>query len=234
MKVEKINSLDFDSLYKVLASNKISDVEKTEFVLSNRGKIKQIMTHAITDVEFKTLMDNRVLQKFRPLKNSYTKLGDKILLAKALNIPTSKVSDYVKEVTASLKDIDNMKFLPHGTMQMLKTYVYRHGSKDELITFLDYELTKTEDTLRCLYRNLEYHSGGVADYFIRPIHRMDNKTLIKVFTVVNKHIKLTQKSGKISEAESQKLAKWALVQIYKIQNNSKLINAIKTYKTLKC
>jgi hypothetical protein len=233
MRIEKINNLDFDSLYKVLTSNKITDVQKTEFVLSNRGQIKQIMTHAIDNVDFKNLMDNRVLQKFRPLKNSYTKWGDKIILAKALEMPASKIPAYIREISESLKDIENMKFLPHSTMEMLKTYVYRHGTKDELVLFLDYELTKSKDKLRCLYRNLEYHSGGVADYFIRPIHRMDNKTLIKVFTVVDKHIKLTQKSGKISEAESQKLAKWALVQIYKIQNNSKLINAIKTYKTLK-
>ena len=33
--------------------------------------------------------------------------------------------------------------------------------------------------------------------------------------------------------DSKKISKWALIRIYKIQNNSKLINAIKTYKVLK-
>ena len=115
---------------------------------------------------------------------------------------------------------------------MLKTYVYRHGSKDDLVAFLDYELKKAEDLTKSLYRTLEYYSGGVADYFIRPIHRMDNKTLIKLFDVINKNIKQKQIAGKLSEAESEEVAKYALLRIYEIQNNSKLINAIKTYKTL--
>ena len=178
-------------------------------------------------------MDNRVIQKFRPLKNSYTKWGDKIILAKALGIQNSEVPKYIKNVSETIADVENMDFLPHSTMEMLKTYVYRHGTKDELIMFLDYELSKAQDLLKCLYRTLEYHSGGVADYFIRPIHRMDNKTLIRVYDVVNKNIKKAQQAGKLSDAESKKVAKWALIQIYRIQNNSKLINAIKTYKTLK-
>ena len=233
MRVEKINNLDFDSIYKVLSSNKITDTEKTQFVLANRNEIKQIMTHEITEGDFKMLMDNRALQKFRPLKNSYTKWGDKIILAKALNIPVSEIPKYVKNVSESIKDIDNAKFLPQSTMEMLKTYVYRHGTKDEIVTFLDYELMKAEDLLKCLYRTLEYHNGGVADYFIRPIHRMDNKTLIKIFQVINKHIKIAEKNGDFDGVHSKKLAKWALIKIYKIQNNSKLINAIKTYNVLK-
>jgi hypothetical protein len=233
MRVEKISNLDFDAVYKILTSSKITDSQKTQFVLANRNEIKQIMTHEISAGDFKFLMDNRVLQKFRPLKNSYTKWGDKIILAKALDIPISEVPKYVKNVSDAIQDIDNAKYLPHSTMEMLKTYVYRHGTKDEIVTFLDYELTKTEDLLKCLYRTLEYYTGGVADYFIRPIHRMDNKTLIRVYGVINKNIKKSQEAGKISDAESKKIAKWALVQIYRIQNNSKFINAVKTYKTLK-
>ena len=61
---------------------------------------------------------------------------------------------------------------------------------------------------------------------------MDNKTLVKIYRMVDKHIKSCKLNGEISEAESEKIAKWALMRIYKIQNNSKLINAIKTYKTL--
>jgi len=115
---------------------------------------------------------------------------------------------------------------------MLKTYVYRHGSKDDLVNFLDYELKKSKNLVTTLYKTLTYYSGGVADYFIRPIHRMDNKTLIRVYNVIDKNIKESESMGLISEAESNKIAKWALVRIYKIQSNSKLINAIKTYKEL--
>ena len=128
-----------------------------------------------------------------------------------------------------MKDLD---FLPTETMEKLKTYVYRHGSKDELVNFLDYELQKSKDLTKSLYHTLEYYSGGVADYFLRPIHRMDNKTLVKIYRIIDKNIKHSLACGDMSDAHSKKLAKWALVRIYQIQNNSKLINAIKTYRTL--
>ena len=62
---------------------------------------------------------------------------------------------------------------------------------------------------------------------------MDNKTLIKIFNVIDKNIKINQEKGNIQEADSIKIAKYALIRIYEIQNNSKLINAIKAYKTLR-
>ena len=34
--------------------------------------------------------------------------------------------------------------------EMIKTYVYRHGSKDELVNFLDWELKHTRDILKTL------------------------------------------------------------------------------------
>ena len=72
--------------------------------------------------------------------------------------------------------------------------------KEQLVKFWDYKLGHIKDVIKYLYSTLEYNTGGIADYFVRPIHRMNNKTLIK---------------------------------LYHIQNNSKLINAVKTYKTLK-
>ena len=117
-------------------------------------------------------------------------------------------------------------------MEMLKTYIYRHGNKDEVVAFLDYELKTAQNLTKTLYSTLEYYNGGVADYFIRPIHRMDNKTLVKLYKIIHKNIKNLQVSGQYSEAESEKLALWALKKIYLIQNNSKFIKAIETYKIL--
>lgn len=233
MKVEKINDLNFDKVYKILTSNSITETQKTNFVIANRTQIKNIMENSINHVDFKTLMQNRTIQKFRPLKNSYTKMGDKIILAKALGIPTNKLPAHIKDLVKKINEIEDLNSLNHSTMEMIKTYIYRHGTKDEIVTFLDYELTVAKDKVKCLYKNLQYYSGGIADYFIRPIHRMDNKTLIKVYSVINKGIKSAEKNGEISSAESKKIAKWALIQIYKIQNNSKLLNAIKTYDILK-
>lgn len=233
MKVDKINDLNIDKIYKVLTSTSITEAQKTSFVLANRAQIKHILENSINHVDFKTIMKNRTIQKFRPLKNSFTKAGDKIILAKALDIPANKIPAYIKELTKKMYELENSKHLDIPTLEMIKTYVYRHGSKDELVTFLDYELKFAKDKLKYIYKNLQYYSGGIADYFIRPIHRMDNKTLVKIYNIIDKNIKIAEKNGEITPAESAKLAKWALIEIYKIQNNSKLINAIKTYEILK-
>ena len=233
MKIEKIEPISWEYVQKVMASNKLTEAQKTQFVRSNRTKINEVIETKITSAEFKGLMENRPLQKFRPLKNSYTKMGDKIILAKALGIQPSQVADHIKNVVNSMKDINDLGFLPIDNFEIIKSYVYRHGSKDELVAFLDYELTKSKHVVDSLYKNLNYYAGGIADYFIRPIHRMDNKTLVKLYNIVDKHINISRQNGLITDEESKKLTEWTLIQIYKIQNNSKLINAIKTYKTIK-
>ena len=233
MKVEKIEPISWEYVQKIMASNKLTEAQKAQFVRTNRVKIKEVIETKITNAEFKGLMENRPLQKFRPLKNSYTKMGDKIILAKALGIEPSQVADHIKNIANSMKDVDNLDFLSIDNFEMIKSYVYRHGTKDELVAFLDYELTKSKHVVDSLYKNLNYYAGGIADYFIRPIHRMDNKTLVKLYNVIDKHINISRQNGIITDEESIKLAEWTLIQIYKIQNNSKLINAIKTYKTIK-
>lgn len=233
MEITRVENLDFKKLMHVLSSSEISEKQKFEFVQKNKPQVEQIMKIKISSLDYKTLMQKRSLKKFRPIKNSFTKKGDKLILAKALNVNPAGVNDYIRKTSDAIKNINKIDFLSPEKMEMLKTYVYRHGSKDELVNFLDYELMKSKNILKSLYTTLEYHNGGVADYFIRPIHRMDNKTLIKIFNVINKNIKLNLKENNISEAECEKIAKWALVKIYKIQNNSKFINAFKTYNVLK-
>ncbi len=233
MKINKVENLDFETIYKVLNSNRITESEKTRFILSNRVEIKQVLKSHISNVDFKSLMKNRTLQKFRPFKNSYTKRVDKIILAKALNVEVSQIPLHIKEVTNAITTGRSLDFLEPSTLEILKTFVYRHGTKDELVAFLDLELTQTKDLTKRLYKTLEYYTGGIADYFIRPIHKMDNKTLVRLFHVINKHIKLAKESGEFSDAHAKTLAKFALIRLYELQNNSKLKNAIKTYKTLK-
>lgn len=233
MKISKIENLDIDTLHKVLTSNEITETQKTSFLLRNSATISTLVENSINSKDFNFLMQNRSLQKFRPFKNSYTKWGDKILLAKALCIKPGEIPEFIKNTTYAISKMNELDFLPQTKLEMIKTYVYRHGSKSELVTFLDWELKRTNDILKTLYTTLNYYSGGVADYFIRPIHRMDNKTLIKTYEIINKNIKYSQAAGKLSDTDSKKLAKWALIRIYQIQNNSKFINAIKTYDVLK-
>lgn len=233
MNIPQIDYLDINSLQKFLAASNITYSQKIQFINNNTAQIEQLMKSEISNLDFKDIMHKRALIKFRPLKNSFTKKGDKIILAKALGIPPSEVPNYIKNITEAINGINSLEGISPEKIDMIKTYVYRHGSKEEVVAFLDYELSKAIDIEKCLYRTFQYYSGGVADYFIRPIHRMNNKTLIHLFQVVNKNIKLAKTERRISDERCEKIAKWALIQIYKIQNNSKFINAIKTYKCLK-
>jgi hypothetical protein len=150
-----------------------------------------------------------------------------------LGIEPCEVENYISNVEDALADINKLGFLPKDKLDAIKTYIYRHGSKDEIVEFLDYELKTSGDILKTLYRTLDYHTNGLADYFIRPIHRMSDLTLIKLYNVIDKNLKNAMKTGSISEEQYYKTAKQTLIRIYQIQNNSKLINAIKTYKILK-
>ena len=232
MKVEKISSIDINTLQNIMASNKISESQKTQFIKENQTQIEKVIKLEITPTQFKGLMKNRPLKKFRLLRNSFTKRGDKILLAKTLDIDPDEVDDYIDEVRTDMSELSDLSFLPTDKMDSLKTYIYRHGSKDDIVAFLDYELHCAKDKLKALYSTLEYHTGGIADYFIRPIHRMDNRTMVRLYRVVDKHLDAAKASGNITDEQYTKTAKWALIQIYHLQNNSKLINAIKTYKVL--
>lgn len=109
----------------------------------------------------------------------------------------------------------------------LKTYIYRHGSSEQLVEFFDFELQKSNNILKTLYKTLEYNNNGVADYFVRPIHRMSNKTLVEVYEVVDKNLKIAQDTGLITEKQSLETSEWALKRIYQIQHNSKFINSLK-------
>ncbi len=73
---------------------------------------------------------------------------------------------------------------------------------------------------------------GIANYFMFPHHRLDNKTLIKVYNVIDDNLNLSNKSGKISKAEAMGASEWALAKIYEIQNNQHFKNLVKLKKEL--
>ena len=95
-----------------MSSPKLDDYQKLEFVRKNRQEIKNLMARKISNPEFFNMMQNRPLIKFRPLRNSYTKAGDKILFAKSMDILPSQVGDYIKNVTSAMADINQMGKLP--------------------------------------------------------------------------------------------------------------------------
>ena len=56
--------------------------------------------------------------------------------------------------------------------------------------------------------------------------------MIKLYNVIDKNIENAYKSGSIDEKQKSEIARWALIRIYQIQNNSQFINAVKTFKVL--
>lgn len=231
-KIDKINpvgNLDLYKVHEVMTSSKITTEQKIQFLKKNHSEIKHLADEKISGSDFKMMMKNRPLKLFRPIKNSYTKAGDKKLLAMALQIPTTNVDEYIKNMTLqvrSMQDLNSMG-IPKDEYEQIKTYIFRHGTKEQLTIYLDYELAHAQDTLKMLYHTLEYNSGGVADYFIRPIHKLDNKTMLGIYNTIDKNLKLSKSAGKISDVQAQETAQWALAQIYQIQNNQQLRNAIK-------
>ncbi|MBQ6516044.1 hypothetical protein IJI31_02580 [bacterium] len=232
MKVEKVDAVNLDEVHRIMRSKQISNTQKEQFIKDNKTHIDNISEFQISSPEYNKIMESRHLRKFRPIKNSFTKAGDKIILAKSLGIKPSEVAGYIKKISGDIEEINDLTFLPDDKIEQMKTYVFRHGSKDELVNFLDYELMKTKDIVGTLYTTLEYHTGGVADYFIRPIHRLDNNTMVRIYNVIDKNLDRAYKAGDIDKIENDKISRAALMRIYQIQNNNKFINAVKTAKVL--
>lgn len=229
-KITGVNSIDTLKLHRILTSEKLTDKQKAEFIKKNTTAVKNIVKTEITKYEFEELMSERPLIRFRPLKNSFTKKGDTIILAKSLGIAEKDIKKYINSIIENNFEIqDNLK---KDNIEKVKTYVFRHGTKAQVVSFLEYELSDAKTTLKKLYKTLEENSGGLCDYFSRPIHRMDNKTLGKLYNTIDKSLRSAEKAGVISKAEMNSTAEWALVKIYQIQNNSKLLRACEIYNTL--
>lgn len=231
MRISQVKPLTFNELYKVLSATHISAAQKEEFVRENRVEIDALMLGKINTEAFQTVMKNRPIKLFKPLRNSYTKAGDKKILAETLGIEPSQVPEFVNKVSEAIKD-GKIKDFPKDKIENTKIYAYRHGTKEEVANFLDYELGTAQDVLGILYRTLSYNTGGVADYYVRPIHRMNNKTLVHLYDIIDKNLKDAKNTGNISETDRERTAEWALVRIYEIQNNQKLKNAIKLKREL--
>ncbi len=226
-KIQPISSLDALEVYKILTSEQLTDSQKAQFIKNNSTALKQLAKTEITEAEFKELMSHRPLIRFRPLKNSFTKQGDDIMFAKSVGITKKEIRKYINSIIDSNFDIQHPE-----NVDKAKDYVYRHGTKEQVIAFLGYELSNVKTTLQKLYKTLEDNSGGLADYFSRPIHRMDNITLGKLYNTIDKNLHKSADAGYIKQDELNSHSQWALVRIYQIQNNSKILRACDAYKYL--
>lgn len=72
-KINPISSIDYIKIQEVLSSTSLTNGQKAEFIKMNSSEIKSTLKLEITKDEFKQLMANRPLIRFRPFKNSFTK-----------------------------------------------------------------------------------------------------------------------------------------------------------------
>jgi len=232
--IKPIGTLDLYKVREIMTSNKINETEKIKFLKNNQTKIEHLVNEKISGTDFEIIMENRPLKLVNPLKNEYTKLVDVKITSLALGIKPSELNHYVENVIQKLSGMEDLKSLgiSGDIYKQIKTYVYRHGTKKQVIAILDYELCHTTDILKTLYRTLDYNSCGIANYFMFPHHKLDNSTLIKLYNVIDKNLELSSESGKISEVNALETAEWALAKIYDIQNNQHFQNAIKLKKEL--
>ena len=229
----KINGIDpFSSyeVYKVLSSDKITDSQKAEYIRTHSAEIEKAAEQDITKDEFNMIMKNRPLERGKPIKNSFTKQGDDIILAKSLGIEKSQIPHHINSVIAN--NFEETKDTSKDDIEQMKTYVYRHGTKDQVIAFLRYELSDAKNILKNLYLTLDRNSGGLASYFTRPIHRMDNNTLRNIYITINSSLNNSHNAGYIDGQKLDSVSEWALVRIYEIQNDSRLIRAYNIYKDI--
>lgn len=216
---------------KILATNKLTNEQKFQFIKENMAIIKSFNKEEIDVHDLKEILKSRPLVRFRPLKNSFTKQGDKIILAKSLNLKPKEINGYINSMI--IQGIENNSSISNDNIEKVKSYVFRHGTKKQVLKFLEHELSDTKNILTNLYKTMEENAGGLFDYYQRPIHRMSNNNLKEVYQVIEKSLKNAELSGTIDKQTLKYNSEWALVKIYQIQNNSKLIRAYHKYESLK-
>lgn len=216
--------------------------------LSPEDKEKLNLLHSIAQnnqsvlkmnkTEYRALLSKRPLLRFRPIKNSFLKQGDQKLLAAGLGIDEKQTNEYINNIIKNNFEINNFNknteysFSPLNDEKLLMTqdYVYRHGTREQALSFLRNELSDAESALRRLYRTLKKDSGGIYDYFERPCHLLDNKTAHKMHTTIKYGLDNSQNQGFITEDVNKTACEWSLRQIYNIQSNQKLREALKIVK----
>lgn len=220
----------------------------------------------ISKKEYETIVRKRPLIKFRPLKNSFIKSGDKRLLADSLSISVSEVDNVIDETLDYLiyydpvsiyYDPDKILSITYMDEKLKKNmledemineadkkarelqyykeqgdvigpYVYRHGSKEQLLNYMKLQLSDAKSVLSQLYNILDVECGPLYSYFERPIHVLDNRTVMKMHNIVKTGLKESKNQGYITEECCSEKIKWVLEKIYAIQTNTSLRAALKT------
>lgn len=238
MQIDAITLEKLSSIYSVEKLKTLSTEEIESLKLAYNLAKSNIKILKMDRVEYKALLKDRPLLRYKPIRNSFLCKGDKKLLALGLGIETKQVNSYIKNIIKNNFDIQkvNETLSPKQTqldedkLKMVQDYVYRHGKKDEALAWLDYELSNVKSVMQRLYQTLKKSSGGVYDYFERPCHLLDNQTACKMHKSIKYGLDNAQAQGYIDENVNKTACEWALRQIYDIQSNQTVREALKIEK----
>lgn len=109
----------------------------------------------------------------------------------------------------------------------MEPYIYKHGSKEQLLDYMKLQLSDAKSALKNLYNILGTECGGLYSYFERPIHVLDNRTIVKMEHIIKDGVGEAYKKGYINEDSYNQNVQWALERIYEIQSNTSLKEALK-------
>ncbi len=156
---------------------------------------------------------------------------DAATLAKLLKMNKSGINSYIDSVIR--RDFQNLTPLEIEHFGKIRAYIYKKGVFSQILAVLKYELSDVRTALTYLYTTLENNSGGLADYITQNHLIMDNNTITKIYSVIDKSIKNSTDAGYIRKSESDKIAQWALARIYELQNKTPVVHAMDLYRSLK-
>lgn len=223
MPIEKVSNIEItDKVRKVHEMRLECKLSKEEFkqISANNATVKMAAN------EYKALIKARPLIKYKPIKNSFAKRVDRGLLAEGLNIPEEDIETYIQGVIDKnfvenyQVELSNCKkTIKQEEINMARTYVYRHGKQQQVLSYLDNELQTSGNILKTMYDTLNDELTGVASYYYRPCHPLSRDRAKEMYEIFTKHINKAHKSGQINKETALKTAQDALDIIIKIQDN---------------
>lgn len=230
----EINPLEPVQTDMVRNINRIDPVDVKKFVV-NESEMHALKNGTsrfhLSRAEFALIMKNRPLIKYRPLKNSFTKRGDMKILAGALEIKPSWIDGLIDRIIENDFE-DNMEYssidgkwektnhIDENKLQMIRTYVYRHGKKEAMLKFFGNEIQNTKNLMQTLYRNFNSQLDGVSGYFSRPIHVLDSETVKILQNQIYARLDEAHAAGNITDEDRLEAAQYFLNWIGKIQGDS--------------
>ena len=126
----------------------------------------------------------------------------------------------------AIKKQEQMYYEERGSL--IEPYIYRHGSKEQLLNYMKLQLSDAKSALKQLYNILDNECHGLYSYFERPIHVLDNHTILKMDKIIKDGLGNAQQKGYITQDMYTQNVEWALEKIYSIQSDTSLREALRT------